>query len=121
METITIITSGTAQGNPGPATIDVRVIDDAGTVVVEVSETIGNGTDNFASYYAVLRGLQTAIDRFEEKTKESMFQIKLDNELVKKQLNAESQIKEPGLVPYFIEIHNLRVSNFPNLTFEYIS
>ncbi len=44
----------------------------------------------------------------------------LDSELVKKQLNAEYQIKEPGLVPYFIEIHNLRVSNFPHITFTHI-
>ncbi len=43
--------------------------------------------------------------------------MRLENEVVKKQLNAEYQIEEPGLVPLFIAIHNLRVANFANLSF----
>ena len=46
-----------------------------------------------------------------------IFEIRLDSELVKKQLNSEYQIKEPGLVPMFIEIHNMRVESFPHINF----
>jgi ribonuclease HI len=53
-------------------------------------------------------------------TKTMQFEIRLDSELVKKQLNAEYQIKEPGLVPMFIEIHNMRVAHFPHLTLTHI-
>jgi ribonuclease HI len=64
--------------------------------------------------------LQTLKQIYGKKTKEMQFEIRLDSELVKKQLNAEYQIKEPGLVPMFIEIHNLRVSSFPSLIFTHV-
>lgn len=120
METITLFTDGGARGNPGPAAIGVQILDGKGNVLKEVSEAIGNATNNYAEYHAVLRGLETVKARFGNKTKEMQIEIKLDSELVKKQLNAEYQIKEPGLVPLFIAIHNLRVSSFPNLTFTHV-
>lgn len=120
METITIFTDGGARGNPGPAAIGVYILDTNGKVLKEVSESIGNATNNFAEYQAVMRGLETVKQHFGSKTKDMHFEIKLDSELVKKQLNGEYQIKEPGLVPHFIAIHNLRVSSFPNLTFTHV-
>ncbi len=48
------------------------------------------------------------------------FDIRLDSELVTKQLNGEYQIKEPGLVPQYIEIHNMRVASFPHVTFTHV-
>jgi ribonuclease HI len=121
MERITIFTAGGARGNPGPSAIGVYIIDEKGEVVREVGETIGNATNNFAEYQAVMRGLQIAIEVFGEKTEEIQFEIRLDSELVMKQLNGEYQIKEPGLVPHFIEIHNMRVSSFPHLTLTHVS
>lgn len=120
MEKIIVFTDGGARGNPGPAAIGVQVLDSAGEVLRELKETIGNGTNNFAEYQGVLRGLETLKQLFGKKTKEMQFEIKLDSELVKKQLNNEYQIKDPGLVPLFIEIHNLRVANFPNLTLTHV-
>jgi ribonuclease HI len=120
METITIYTDGGSRGNPGPSAIGVFICDQKGTMIKEVAEPIGNATNNFAEYQAVMRGLQVAKEHFGKKTKELQFELKLDSELVKKQLNGEYQIKEPGLVPHFIEIHNLRVSSFPNLTLTHV-
>lgn len=120
MEKITIFTDGGSRGNPGPAAIGVYVVGADGKMIREVAETIGNATNNFAEYQAVLRGLQTVKEHFGKKTKDMAFELKLDSELVKKQLNGEYQIKEPGLVPHFIEIHNMRVSSFPNLTFTHV-
>ncbi len=121
MKKITIFTDGGSRGNPGPAAIGVQIADARGSIVREVSETIGNATNNFAQYYAVMRGLQVAKDVFGKSTKQMQVEIKLDSELVKKQLNAEYQIKEPGLVPFFIEIHNMRVASFPYIIFTHIS
>lgn len=115
-----MFTDGGARGNPGPAGIGVQVTDAEGKVLAEVSESIGNSTNNFAEYQAVMVGLQTLKQKFGKRTKEMEIEIKLDSELVKKQLNGEYQIKEPGLVPMFIEIHNLRVANFPHLTLTHI-
>ena len=103
-----------------PAAIGVQIQSASGEVLGEVAETIGNSTNNIAEYQGVLRGLQALKEMFGKKSKEMAFEVRLDSELVKKQLNAEYQIKEPGLVPFFIEIHNMRVANFPNLTLTHV-
>lgn len=117
METITIFTSGISLGDPGLAAIGVQVLDAKGEVLKEVSEPIGNATDTFAEYQAVMRALHVVREHFGEKTNEMSFELKLSSEHVQRQLCAKSQINEPGLVPHFIEIHNMRVSSFPNLIF----
>ena len=117
METITIFTDGGSRGNPGPAAIGVHVVNADGKMLMQVAETIGNATNNYAEYWAVVRALQAAKEHFGKRTDDIQFVLKLDSELVKKQLNNEYQIKEPGLVPLFIEIHNMRVASFPNLIF----
>ena len=120
MEKIIAYTDGGARGNPGPAGIGVYIQDEEGKVLKEVSEFIGNSTNNFAEYQGVMVALQTLKAMYGKKAKEMQFEIRMDSELVKKQLNHEYQIKEPGLVPMFIEIHNMRVSSFPNLTFTHV-
>lgn len=120
METIIAYTDGGSRGNPGPAAVGVYIQNEAGDVLKEVSETIGNSTNNFAEYHGVLRALQTLKEMYGKASKEMQFEIRMDSELVKKQLNHEYQIKEPGLIPFFIEIHNLRVANFPNLTLTHV-
>ena len=121
METITISVAGGSRGNPGPAAIGVLVCDAAGNMIQEMAEAIGNATNSFAQYYAVMRALQLVKEQYAETTPEIQFELRLDSELVKRQLNGESEIKDPGLVPYFIEIHNMRVSSFPNLDFIEVS
>ncbi len=121
MEHILIYTNGRSRGNPGPSAIGVQMVDKSGKVLEEVSEKIGNATNSFAEYQAVLRGLEVASQHFGNMTKDINFEIKLDSEVVKKQLNNEAQIMEPGSVPFFIAIHNIRVSTFPNLTLTQIS
>jgi ribonuclease HI len=115
MEKITIFTHGEASGNPGPAAIGVCFVDSKNNVIKEISESIGNATNDYAEYFAVVRGLQTLVDLYAESTNEMEFELKLDNELVKKQLSAEEQIKNVGLIGHFIEIYNLRVANFQTL------
>jgi ribonuclease HI len=120
MKKIIAYTDGGARGNPGPAAIGVYITDEDNQVLKEVKQFIGNSTNNFAEYNAVMLALQTLKASFGSKTKEMQFEIRLDSELVQKQLNNEYQIKEPGLVPMFIEIHNLRVANFPNLILTHV-
>lgn len=113
-------TDGGARGNPGPSGIGVVMMDPKGEVVGEFEQFLGNGTNNFAEYAAVVCALTELKRKLGKKTKEIDVEIRLDSELIKKQLSGEYQIKEPSLVPQFIEIHNLRVSSFPNLTFVHI-
>jgi len=98
----------------------VQILDAKGKVLKEVSETIGNATNSYAEYFAVIRALQTCQEHFGKKTNKLQFEIKLDSELVKKQLSNESQIKDISLIGHFIEIYNLRVESFPNLTLTHL-
>ena len=120
METIIVNTDGGARGNPGPAGIGVVIRDADGNLKKEVSEFLGNGTNNFAEYQAVVIALETLKKMYGKKTKELKVDLRLDSQLVQKQLSHEYQIKEPGLVPQFVYIHNMRVSSFPHITFTYI-
>lgn len=120
METIIAYTAGGARVNPGPAAAGVYITNVSGEKIKEVKESLGNGTSNFAEYYGVMLALQTLKQMYGNKTKDRQFELRLANELVKKQLNNEYQINEPGLVPMFIGIHNLQVSDFPHLTFTHI-
>lgn len=120
MKKVICFTSGKASGNPGPAAIGVYITDDSGAVIKEIKQSIGNSNSNFAEYNAVMLALQTLIAIFGQETLDMNFEICLDSELVKKQLNSETKINEPGQVPMFIEIHNMRVEFFPDLTFKHI-
>jgi len=113
-----IITAfGQTDGEPGPATITVQIADAHGVVLAAVTESIGNSTSDFAAYNAVLRGLQLAIDVDADNTKTLAYEVRMDNVLVHQQLSHTQPITEPGLIPFFIEIHNLRIAYFPDLTY----
>lgn len=120
METWICFTDGGARGNPGPSGIGVVVLNPKGETVRELSQFLGNGTNNYAEYAAVVLALNELKKLLGKKTKEVHVEIRLDSELVKKQLSGEYQIKEISLIPNFIEIHNLRVAHFPKVAFVHI-
>lgn len=120
MEKVTIFTYGVSQGNPGPAAVGVQILDKKGKVLEEVFESIGNASDNYAEYFAVIRGLQVAKEHFDTQTQKIDFELCLSGETTKKQLNNEDTITHPGLVPHFIEVHNMRIESFPHLTLSYV-
>jgi len=98
-----IYTDGGARGNPGPAAI--------GAVVGEkkYSAYIGETTNNIAEYKAVILGLKKALKLLgKDKSKKTSLEIRLDSELVKKQLSGEYRIKDENMQTLFIEAHNLR-------------
>jgi ribonuclease HI len=120
MKKVVCYTDGGARGNPGPAGAGAVALLENGTPLFEGSQFLGNATNNFAEYAAVLLLLTELKRRLGKATKATHIEVRLDSELVKKQLSGEYQIKEPSLVPQFIEIHNLRVSAFPHLTFIHV-
>lgn len=54
-------TDGACLRNSGPAGIGVWAVDKDGAPVCELSEFIGPGTNNYAEYVAIKRGMQEAI------------------------------------------------------------
>ena len=115
-----IVAHGQADGEPGPATIHVQISNAEGVVQTTVTESIGNSTSDFAAYTAVLRGLQLAVDLDADTTTDLVYEVHTDSVLVQNQLSHTQPITETGLIPFFIEIHNLRVAHFPNLTLTHV-
>lgn len=118
MESITVYVSGISLGNPGPAGIGVVIIDKADKKTS--SQAIGNADANFATYYAVMTAMEGLKEQYKEEVKNHRFDFRLDNKVVVEQLTNKKEIKEPGLVPFFIAVHNYKVADFPKITFTLI-
>lgn len=118
---IILFTDGGSLGNPGPAGAGAVVADAAGRELKRLQKPLGIFTNNEAEYQAVIFGL-TSLKRIygKKKLKELAVEVRLDSDLVASQLRGEYQIKEERLFPFFIKIWNLRMTDFPRLTFLHI-
>jgi len=114
-------TDGGARGNPGPAGAGAVITDEKGEVLREAHKSLGKATNNFAEYSAVILALETLKKIIPvSKRKESEIEIKMDSELVARQLANKYEIREETLFPLFIKVHNLIISSFPKVTFSHI-
>lgn len=117
----TLYADGGARGNPGPSGAGAVVFDSTGKRVVEVSDYLGVATNNIAEYEAVLRGLVALKGAFgEDYFKHVSLTVKMDSELVIKQLKGIYRVKHPNLVPRYFEIKNLISRHFPNIEFVHV-
>jgi len=121
MQKYTIYTDGGARGNPGPSGLGAVITDEKGVVVKEISKFLGHQTNNFAEYEAIIVALNELKKIVpESKRKETQVEMKMDSELAVRQLSGKYQIKTESLFPKFIAIHNIRVKDFPNITFTHV-
>lgn len=121
MQTFLIYTDGGARGNPGPAGSGAVIMDPRGAVLKEISKPLGIQTNNYAEYTAVIEALKELKKIVpKDARKETLVDIRMDSELVVRQLSGVYQIKNEGLGPLFLEIHNMRVSDFPRMTFTHV-
>ena len=109
-----IYTDGGARGNPGPAGIGAVIYNENKKVVKEISEYIGETTNNQAEYKACLRAMEEA-----KKLKALELDFYLDSELVVKQLKREYKVKNKELAPLFIKIYNLS-QQFKKVSFTHV-
>jgi ribonuclease HI len=85
----TIHADGGSRGNPGPAGAGALVRDEFGNAIVNVSQFLGIRTNNFAEYEAVILAFEALLDIVPEKKREAtVVSVKLDSELVVKQIEA---------------------------------
>lgn len=113
-----LYTDGGSRGNPGVAGAGVAIMDERGQTLKTASKPLGHTTNNEAEYQAVILGLETA-KRFlgKDKIANTTIEVRLDSELVAKQLRGEYQIKEATLQPLFLKVWNMKIKDFPRLTF----
>ncbi|MDO8566691.1 MAG: ribonuclease HI family protein [bacterium] len=94
----TIHADGGARGNPGPAGAGAVIRDEFGTSVASISTFLGHQTNNFAEYEAVIlafEALPKLVPSEERETTE--ITVKLDSELIVKQMNGAYKVRHPVL------------------------
>lgn len=94
----TIHADGGSRGNPGPSGAGAMIRDELGSSVAAVSEFLGTRTNNYAEYEAVILAFETLM-KLVPKGKRSAIEVmvKLDSELVVKQMQGEYKVKHPVL------------------------
>ena len=118
MKKVTVFTDGGARGTPGPSCIGVQILDDQNEVMSELSEYIGEATNNVAEYTAVKRALEHMLTLFED-SKAVQVDFKLDSQLVERQLNGAYKVKDVTLKTYFDAIKILN-NEFASVSFTHV-
>jgi ribonuclease HI len=85
---------GGSRGNPGPAASGAVLFDEAGAVLREVGTFLGVATNNVAEWTGLLTGLEAALDLGVDD-----LAVRLDSELVVKQISGAYRVKNEGLIP----------------------
>jgi len=107
---------GGSRGNPGLAAIGVYLPQ----LKKGYSKFLGTATNNEAEYQAAIFALKKIKHLIGGvKAEKAEIEVKMDSELVVKQLNGEYKIKEKDLTPFFIEIWNLK-QDFGKVNFIHI-
>ncbi len=109
-----INTDGGARGNPGPAGIGVVFRDDRNEVIAEHKQYIGQATNNVAEYRALILALSEAV-----KIGALDLTVKMDSELIVRQMNGQYKIKEPTLRELASEVLKLK-NNFKSVLFSHV-
>jgi ribonuclease HI len=94
---------GASRGNPGPSALGAIVYDEAGRELHRASRALGRGTNNQAEYRAAIAALEAALG-----LGASEVELRMDSELVVRQLSGRYRVKNPGLIPLHKRILDLR-------------
>jgi ribonuclease H / adenosylcobalamin/alpha-ribazole phosphatase len=123
---ISIWTDGGARSNPGPAGIGVvakeggsnlhEASDGQGEILFTLSEYLGTATNNFAEYTAVIRALETCVEKKLAKESLAFF---LDSKLVVEQVQGNWKVKEATLQPLVARVREL-ATEFHSVSYTHI-
>jgi ribonuclease HI len=92
----TIHADGGSRGNPGPSGAGAMIRDHLGNSVASVSKFLGHRTNNFAEYEAVILAFEELVKLVPQaKRGATDIEVKLDSELIVKQMNGAYKIKHP--------------------------
>jgi len=99
----TVYADGASRGNPGPASAGAVITNASGDVVHEVSEYLGEETNNYAEYMAVIRSLEYLVS-VDDVSSASIF---LDSKLVVEQASGRWKVKSENVKPLHAQLQKL--------------
>ena len=100
---VVIQADGASLGNPGPAAIGATIKDEQGNLITTISQGIGRATNNQAEYIAIIAALEKAIGLGARQV-----DIKLDSQLVVRQINGRYRVKNTVLKPLYQRVKHLQ-------------
>lgn len=98
-----VYADGASRGNPGPASVGAAVYDGSGREIHTVSRRIGHATNNEAEYRAAIAGLEAALALGARDV-----ELRMDSELVVKQLKQLYKVRNPSLRRLFGRVKDLQ-------------
>ncbi|NMB70248.1 ribonuclease HI family protein [candidate division WWE3 bacterium] len=111
---LNINTDGGSRGNPGPGAIGVVINNENDKPIYEMGKTIGYCTNNEAEYTALIEALIKAKD-----FKATHLTMRLDSELVVKQLNGQYKVKNDRILVLWKKAKEL-ASGFAVISFVHV-
>ena len=115
----TLFTDGGARGNPGPAGIGVVIADENQKVIGQHKKYIGEATNNFAEYKALILALEKASQLVSVSAGQLELEVRMDSELIVRQMQGQYKIKEPTLKELAAEVLKL-IKHFKNVEFVHV-
>jgi ribonuclease HI len=100
-----IFADGGSRGNPGPSGCGavIKAGSEKGEILANLSKFVGITTNNVAEYTGLLIGLEKALAMgFSE------VEVRMDSELIVKQIKGIYRCKNEGLIPLFNEAKRLQ-------------
>lgn len=116
MISLILNTDGGSRGNPGPAACGIVVYDASGRELHQLQKTIGSTTNNQAEYQALVLGLELILEKYQQ----AEVLVRMDSELVVRQLKGEYKMKNAELRPWFDRIKSLVSLLGGPVTFEHV-
>ena len=111
---VIIYTDGASRGNPGPSSFGFVITSEKGDVLVEGGEKLGNQTNNYAEYMAMMVALNVCVQM---NVKNVI--VRADSQLMVRQMLGEYKVKAEGIIPLHAKAKEL-ASKFQKITYEYI-
>lgn len=115
MDKLVIYTDGGARGNPGPAGAGVVVKNNQGKTLRVLKKYIGEATNNVAEYQALILALQE-VQRISNDVE---LEIRMDSELIVRQMQGKYKIKEPTLKVLAAEVIKLK-NHYKKVEFKHV-
>lgn len=114
MTRATLYADGAARGNPGPAGSGAVLLGEDGSVVAELTLSLGRATNNVAEYQALILGLEEARRRGVDD-----LAVRMDSLLVVRQMQGLWKVRHPGLRPLALRAGAL-LAEFPKRSIEHV-